>query len=157
MSIINKNIFEDVETESFPLPDVSGEHPEKGSASRAVKISEDKILSYCEKMGVKPNTLFTGLFGILVAKYSNSDDSFEEKTTIQSYMTGLSEQMMSSMANDSSARYDIHPDLAFVYQAELSDDVPIGDAMEKMPLVIKMRECDHAYVLTARYRSEYVQ
>ena len=112
------SIFDGVETESLPLPDVSGKAPEKGMTSRDVKIPEDKILAYCDKMGVTPNTLFTGLFGILATKYSNSEDSlfatiyngrndsrlentvcmlvktlpvyctFEEKMTIQAYMAG---------------------------------------------------------------------
>lgn len=52
----------------------------------------------------------------------------------------------------------------FAYQAELSDDYPIGDTiargqdlsldMAKMPLLIQVREYDHEYVLTAEYRSD---
>ena len=55
-------------------------------------------------------------------------------------------------------------DLVFAYQAELSDDYPIGDTiarghdlspdMSKMPLLIQVREYDHKYVLTAEYRSD---
>ena len=93
-------------------------------------LKEEAILSYCEKLGVTPNILFTGLFGILMAKYSNAEDSllstiyngrndsrlentvcmlvktlpvyckFDPKTTVQAYMAELSEQMLSSMAND---------------------------------------------------------
>ena len=194
------SIFDGVETESLPLPDVSGKAPEKGMTSRDVKIPEDKILTYCEKMGVTPNTLFTGLFGILATKYSNSEDSlfatiyngrndsrlentvcmlvktlpvycaFEEKMTIQAYMAGVSEQLMSSMSNDIfpfydiCAKYGVNSDLVFAYQAELSDDFPIGDTvakgidlsldMAKMPLLIQVREYNHAYVLTAEYRSD---
>lgn len=70
------SIFEGIETESLPLPDKSGEVPEKGYTSRNIKISEDKILSCCEKLGVTPNVLFTGVFGILATKYSNADDVF---------------------------------------------------------------------------------
>ena len=194
------SVFEGVETESLPLPDNAGKVPEKGYTTRELKINEEKILSYCEKMGVTPNTLFTGLFGVLATKYSNSDDSlfatiyngrndsrlentvcmlvktlpvycaFEEKTTIQTYMTGISEQLMSSMANDIfpfydiAAKYGINSDLVFAYQAELSDDFPIGDTMAKgedlsldmakMPLLIQVRDYDHEYVLTAEYRSD---
>ena len=194
------SIFEGVETESLPLPDVSGKIPEKGITSREVNIPEEKIRAYCEKVGVTPNTLFTGLFGILATKYSNSEDSlfatiyngrndsrlentvcmlvktlpvycaFEEKTTIQTYMAELSEQLMSSMANDIfpfydiCAKYGINSDFVFAYQAELSDDYPIGNTiargqdlsldMAKMPLLIQVREYDHEYVLTAEYRSD---
>ena len=131
------SVFEGVETESLPLPDVSEKTPEKGITEREVNIPEEKIRAYCEKVGVTPNTLFTGLFGILATKYSNSEDSlfatiyngrndsrlentvcmlvktlpvycaFEEKTTIQTYMAELSEQLMSSMANDIFPFYDI--------------------------------------------------
>ena len=194
------SIFEGIETESLPLPDNSGKVPEKGYTTRELKINEEKILSYCEKMGVTPNTLFTGLFGILATKYSNSDDSlfatiyngrndsrlentvcmlvktlpvycaFEEKTTIQAYMTGISEQLISSMANDIfpfydiAAKYGINSDFVFAYQAELSDDFPIGDTMAKgtdlsldmakMPMLIQVRDYDQEYVLTAEYRSD---
>ena len=194
------SIFEGIETESLPLPDKSGEVPEKGYTSRNIKISEDKILSCCEKLGVTPNVLFTGVFGILATKYSNADDSlfatiyngrndsrlentvcmlvktlpvycvFDSKTTIQTYMTELSEQLMSSMANDIfpfsdiCAKYGFNSDLVFAYQAELEDDYPIGDTMAKgedlsldmakMPLLIQVRDYNNEYVLTAEYRSD---
>ena len=193
-------VFGEVETESLPLPDVSGETPEKGYCERKISIAEDKILSCCEKLGVTPNILFTGLFGILMARYSNTEDSlfstiyngrndsrlehtvcmlvktlpvycsFESKTTIQSYMTELSEQLLSSMANDIfpfsdiCAKYGFNSDLTFAYQAELSDDYPIGNTvakghdlsldMAKMPLLIQVREYNHEYVLTAEYRGD---
>ena len=194
------SIFEGIETESLPLPDKSGEVPEKGYTSRNIKISEDKILSCCEKLEVTPNVLFTGVFGILATKYSNADDSlfatiyngrndsrlentvcmlvktlpvycvFDSKTTIQTYMTELSEQLMSSMANDIfpfsdiCAKYGFNSDLVFAYQAELEDDYPIGDTMAKgedlsldmakMPLLIQVRDYNNEYVLTAEYRSD---
>ena len=194
------SIFEGIETESLPLPDRSGKIPEKGYLEKPMDIDEDRILSCCEKLGVTPNVLFTGLFGILMARYSNSEDSlfstiyngrndsrlentvcmlvktlpvyckFEPKTTIQAYMTELSEQMLSSMANDIfpfsdiCAKYGFNSDLTFAYQAELSDDYPIGDTiakghdlsldMAKMPLLLQVREYNNKYVLTAEYRSD---
>ena len=96
--------------------------------------------------------------------------SCDPKVTIQAYMTELSEQILSSMANDIfpfsdiCAKYGINSDLVFAYQAELGDDFPIGDTvarghdlspdMSKMPLLIQVREYDHKYVLTAEYRSD---
>ena len=95
---------------------------------------------------------------------------FEAKTTIQAYMTELSEQLLSSMANDIfpfsdiCAKYGFNSDLTFAYQAELSDDYPIGDTvarghdlsldMAKMPLLIQVREYNNEYVLTAEFRSD---
>ena len=194
------SIFEGIETESLPLPDLAGKLPEKGYLERPINIGEEKILSCCEKLGVTPNILFTGLFGILLTRYSNSEDSlfstiyngrndsrlentvcmlvktlpvyckFDKDTTIQTYMTALSEQLLSSMANDIfpfsdiCAKYGFSSDLVFAYQAELSDDYPIGDTvakghdlsldMAKMPLLIQVREYEHTYVLTAEYRSD---
>ena len=194
------SIFEGIETESLPLPDLAGKLPKKGYLERLMNIGEEKILSCCEKLGVTPNILFTGLFGILLTRYSNSEDSlfstiyngrndsrlentvcmlvktlpvyckFDKDTTIQAYMTALSEQLLSSMANDIfpfsdiCAKYGFSSDLVFAYQAELSDDYPIGDTvakghdlsldMAKMPLLIQVREYDHTYVLTAEYRSD---
>ena len=194
------SIFEGIETESLPLPDLAGKLPKKGYLERPMNIGEEKILSCCEKLGVTPNILFTGLFGILLTRYSNSEDSlfstiyngrndsrlentvcmlvktlpvyckFDKDTTIQAYMTAVSEQLLSSMANDIfpfsdiCAKYGFSSDLVFAYQAELSDDYPIGDTvakghdlsldMAKMPLLIQVREYDHTYVLTAEYRSD---
>ena len=194
------SIFEGIETESLPLPDLAGKLPKKGYLERPMNVGEEKILSCCEKLGVTPNILFTGLFGILLTRYSNSEDSlfstiyngrndsrlentvcmlvktlpvyckFDKDTTIQAYMTALSEQLLSSMANDIfpfsdiCAKYGFSSDLVFAYQAELSDDYPIGDTvakghdlsldMAKMPLLIQVREYDHTYVLTAEYRSD---
>ena len=194
------SIFEGIETESLPMPDLNGKAPEKGYLEKTMGLKEEAILSYCEKLGVTPNILFTGLFGILMAKYSNAEDSllstiyngrndsrlentvcmlvktlpvyckFDPKTTVQAYMAELSEQMLSSMANDIfpfsdiCAKYGLNSDLTFAYQAELSDDYPIGDTiarghdlsldMAKMPLLIQVREYNHTYVLTAEYRSD---
>lgn len=182
------------------MPDLNGKAPEKGYLEKTMGLKEEAILSYCEKLGVTPNILFTGLFGILMAKYSNAEDSlfstiyngrndsrlentvcmlvktlpvyckFDPKTTVQAYMAELSEQMLSSMANDIfpfsdiCAKYGLNSDLTFAYQAELSDDYPIGDTiarghdlsldMAKMPLLIQVREYNHTYVLTAEYRSD---
>ena len=193
-------VFGEVETESLPLPDISGEIPEKGYLERKLNIAEDRVLSCCEKLGVTPNVLFTGVFGILMSKYANAEDSlfstiyngrndsrlentvcmlvktlpvycsFEPQTSIQSYMTELSEQLLSSMANDIfpfsdiCAKYGFNSDLTFAYQAELSDDYPIGDTvakghdlsldMPKMPLLIQVREYNSEYVLTAEFRSD---
>ena len=69
------SVFGEVETESLPFPDVTGKTPEKGYLERKLTVAEDKILSCCEKLGVTPNILFTGVFGILMSRYSNSDDS----------------------------------------------------------------------------------
>ena len=96
--------------------------------------------------------------------------SCDPKATIQTYMAELSEQLLSSMANDIfpfsdiCAKYGFSSDLVFAYQAELSDDYPIGDTiarghdlsldMAKMPLLIQVREYNHTYVLTAEYRSD---
>ena len=194
------SIFEGVETESLPLPDRNGEIPERGYLSKEMDTRESVVLSACEKLGVTPNILFTGLFGVLMTRYSNSEDSLfatiyngrndsrlentvcmlvktlpvycscDPKATIQTYMTELSEQLLSSMANDIfpfsdiCAKYGFSSDLVFAYQAELSDDYPIGDTiarghdlspdMSKMPLLIQVREYDHKYVLTAEYRSD---
>ena len=194
------SIFEGIETESLPMPDLNRKAPEKGYLEKTMGLKEEAILSYCEKLGVTPNILFTGLFGILMAKYSNAEDSlfstiyngrndsrlentvcmlvktlpvyckFDPKTTVQAYMAELSEQMLSSMANDIfpfsdiCAKYGLNSDLTFAYQAELSDDYPIGDTiarghdlsldMAKMPLLIQVREYNHTYVLTAEYRSD---
>ena len=152
------SIFEGIETESLPLPDLYGKTPEKGYQERKLDIAVDKILSGCEKLGVTPNVLFTGLFGILMSKYGNSEDSlfatiyngrndsrlentvcmlvktlpvycsFDSNTTIQAYMTELSEQLLSSMANDIfpfsdiCAKYGFNSDLVFAYQAEQDSD-----------------------------------
>ena len=194
------SIFEGIETESLPLPDCSGKTPERGYLSMPVDTGESLVLSACEKLGVTPNILFTGVFGILMSRYSNSEESLfatiyngrndsrlentvcmlvktlpvycscDPKVTIQAYMTELSEQILSSMANDIfpfsdiCAKYGINSDLVFAYQAELGDDFPIGDTvarghdlspdMSKMPLLIQVREYDHKYVLTAEYRSD---
>ena len=69
------SIFEGIETESLPLPDLTGKTPKKGYLERKLNIAEKAILACCEKTGVTPNILFTGLFGILLTKYSNSADS----------------------------------------------------------------------------------
>ena len=59
------SIFEGIETESLPLPDCSGKTPERGYLSMPVDTGESLVLSACEKLGVTPNILFTGVFGIL--------------------------------------------------------------------------------------------
>lgn len=57
------------------LPDCSGKTPERGYLSMPVDTGESLVLSACEKLGVTPNILFTGVFGILMSRYSNSEES----------------------------------------------------------------------------------
>ncbi len=193
-------IFEGLETESLPIADKKESTPSKGMTSRKISVSKTSVLEYCDKLRVTPNTLFTGLFGIVMARYSNSYDAlfatiyngrndsrlenticmlvktlpiyckFDKKTTISAYMMSLQNQMMDSMANDIfpfsdiAAKYGINSDLIFAYQAELTDDYPLGDTtaigedlsldMPKEPLLIQVRDYDGSYVLTAEYRSD---
>ena len=193
-------VFSGIETESLPIADKREMTPIKGFVSRTMKLSKEKILQYCEKMQVTPNTLFTGLFGVVMARYSNTEDAlfatiyngrndsrlenticmlvktlpvycrFDGKMPVSAYMMAVQEQMMNSMANDIfpfsdiAAKYGITSDLIFAYQAELSDDFPLGDTiakgedlsldMPKEPLVVQVREYDGKYVLTAEYRGD---
>ena len=193
-------IFAGIETESLPIADKKDGAPAKGILTRDMEISREKILEYCNKLQVTPNTLFTGLFGVVMARYANSSDalfatiyngrndsrlenticmlvktlpvycSFDQKTTINTYMMTLQNQLMESMANDIfpfsdiAAKYGITSDLIFAYQAELEDDYPLADTMAigedlsldlpKEPLLIQVREYNGNYVLTAEYRSD---
>lgn len=193
-------IFAGIETESLPITDKKGGVPAKGMLKRNIEISREKILEYCNKLQVTPNTLFTGLFGVVMARYANSFDAlfatiyngrndsrlenticmlvktlpvycnFEPKTTINTYMMTLQNQLMDSMANDIfpfsdiAAKYGITSDLIFAYQAELEDDFPLADTtakgedlsldLPKEPLLIQVREYGGKYVLTAEYRSD---
>ena len=193
-------IFAGIETESLPIVDKKEEVPAKGMTSRKMDLSREKILAYCDKLQVTPNTLFTGLFGVVMARYANTEAalfatiyngrndsrlenticmlvktlpvycSFDRKTSVNAYMMAVQNQLMDSMANDIfpfsdiAAKYGINSDLIFAYQAELTDDYPLGDTvargedlsldMPKEPLVIQVRDYDGSYVLTAEYRAD---
>ena len=189
-----------VETESLPIFDKKGGEPSKGLLKRRLAISRETAADACERLGVTPNTLFTGVFGILAARFAGTNDalfatiyngrndsrlkntvcmlvktlpvycSFDDKTTVSSYMTNLQEQLLNSMANDIfpfadiAGKYGITSDLLFAYQAELTDDHPLGDTiargedlsldLPKEPLLIQVRLYDGEYYLTAEYRSD---
>ena len=98
--------------------------------SRKMNKSREKILAYCDKLQVTSNTLFTGLFGVVMARFSNAEDalfatiyngrndsrlenticmlvktlpvycSFDRKTSVNAYMMAVQNQLMDSMAND---------------------------------------------------------
>lgn len=194
------SIFQGLETESLPPFDRKGAAPEKGLAEYKLTISREAALGLCEKMGVTPNTLFTGVFGILMSRWSNAKEalfatiyngrndsrlentvcmlvktlpvycSFDDGTTVASYLAALQDQLMNSMANDVfpfsdiAAKYGITSDLIFAYQAELTDDYPIGNTvakgedlsldLPKEPLLLQVRLYDGAYYLTVEYRSD---
>lgn len=194
------SIFAGVETESLPIFDEKEGESAKGLLSLRLDISPNEAFELCEKLGVTPNTLFTGVFGIVAARFAGSHEalfttiyngrndsrlenticmlvktlpvyvSFDSSTTVQSYMDRLNEQLMGSMANDIypfadiAARYGISSDLIFSYQAELSDDYPLGDFiakgtdlsldMPKEPLLLQVRLHDGIYYLEAEYRSD---
>lgn len=189
-----------VETESLPVFDKKEGVPLKGLKSRKLTVKRETALEACESLGVTPNTLFTGVFGILAARYAGAEDAlfatiyngrndsrlentvcmlvktlpvyciFDDKTTVSAYMSGLQEQLMDSMANDIFpfsdivAKYGINSDLIFAYQAELSDDYPLGDTiakgedlsldLPKEPLLIQVRLYGGEYYLTAEYRAD---
>ncbi len=193
-------IFAGLETESLPIADKKEPIPTKGMTSRKMTVPKEKILAYCEKMQVTPNTLFTGLFGVVMARYANAQDalfatiyngrndsrlenticmlvktlpvycSFDPKMPVNAYMMAVQKQLMDSMANDIfpfsdiAAKYGITSDLIFAYQAELTDDYPLGDTiavgedlsldMPKEPLLVQVRDYEGSYVLTAEYRAD---
>ena len=197
------NIFQGLEIESLPIFDKKGDTPKKGLAEYKMSVSADAALQFCERMGITPNTLFTGVFGILMSRWSNAKESlfatiyngrndsrlenticmlvktlpvyckFDDKTTVVSYMVSLQEQLMNSMANDIfpfsdiAAKYGITSDLIFAYQAELTDDYPIGNTvavgedlslgLPKEPLLLQVRLYGGEYYLTAEYRSDLYQ
>ena len=194
------NIFQGLEVESLPIFDKKGDTPKKGLAEYKMSVSAEAALQFCERMGITPNTLFTGVFGILMSRWSNAKESlfatiyngrndsrlenticmlvktlpvyckFDDKTTVVSYMVSLQEQLMNSMANDIfpfsdiAAKYGITSDLIFAYQAELTDDYPMGNTvavgedlsldLPKEPLLLQVRLYDGEYYLTAEYRSD---
>lgn len=126
-----------IETESLPIADKREAIPVKGLASRTMKLSREKILRYCERMQVTPNTLFTGLFGVVMARYANTEDAlfatiyngrndsrlenticmlvktlpvycrFDGKMPVSAYLMEVQNQMMDSMANDIFPFYEI--------------------------------------------------
>lgn len=124
------SVFAGVETESLPLADKKEGVPAKGMASRTMQLSREKVLESCAKMQVTPNALFTGLFGVLMARYAGTQDalfatiyngrndsrlhsticmlvktlpvycSFDRRTSVGAYMMAVQEQLMNTMAND---------------------------------------------------------
>ena len=70
------SIFEGIETESLPLPDCSGKTPERGYLSMPVDTGESLVLSACEKLGgYSKHSVLQVYFGILMSRYSNSEES----------------------------------------------------------------------------------
>lgn len=130
-------VFAGIETDSLPIADKNETVPVKGFVSRTMKLSKEKILEYCEKMQVTPNTLFTGLFGVVMARYSNTEDAlfatiyngrndsrlenticmlvktlpvyckFDGKMPVSAYLMAVQNQLMNSMANDIFPFYEI--------------------------------------------------
>ena len=122
--------FSGLEVESLPVPDRRIEKPEKGLMNRPLRITIEKVKQLCEEMAVTPNTLFTGVFGVVAARfscehealfttiYNGRNDSrlehtmcmlvktlpvytrFDAKTRLSAYLSELQNQLMQSMAND---------------------------------------------------------
>lgn len=130
-------VFAGIETNSLPIADKKEAVPKKGFVSRTMKISKEKILQYCENLQVTPNTFFTGLFGVVMARYSNTEDAlfatiyngrndsrlekticmlvktlpvycrFDGKMPVSAYLMAVQKQLMNSMANDMFPFYEI--------------------------------------------------
>ena len=69
------NIFQGLEVESLPIFDKKGDTPKKGLAEYKMSVSEEAAQQLCERLGITPNTLFTGVFGILMSRWSNAKES----------------------------------------------------------------------------------
>ncbi len=193
-------IFDGVDTETLPVPDNRGEKPAKGLMSKRMGITKEKADALCRDLSVTPNTLFTGVFGIAAARFSNARDAlfatiyngrndsrldsticmlvktlpvytkFDKNSLLSHYLIDVQEQLMQLMANDIypfyeiSAKYQLTSDLIFAYQAELTDDYPIGPFtakgedlsldLPKEPLLLQVRLRDGEYYLEAEYRSD---
>jgi amino acid adenylation domain-containing protein len=124
------SVFSGVEAESLPIFDKKEKTLSKGFLKYKLSITPEIANGFCENVGVTLNTLFTGVFGIVASRYSNSNEAlfatiyngrndsrlentvcmlvktlpvyckFDIKTTIPVYMTALQEQLINSMAND---------------------------------------------------------
>ena len=193
-------VFSGLDVESLPIPDRKGDRAAKGLLNRDLDISEEKVLKLCERFSVTPNVLFTGVFGILAARFANTREAlfatiyngrndsrlahtvcmlvktlpvytrFDQQTLMSAYMSELQQQLMDSMAHDIypfsdiSAKYGVSADLIFAYQAELSDDYPIGEFtargedlsldLPKEPLLLQIRLRGGRYVIEAEYRAD---
>lgn len=189
-----------IDVQSLPLFDKKSSAPSKGLMKREIGFSPSDAAELCERFAVTPNVLFTGAFGIFISRFTGSREAlfatvyngrndsrldrtvcmlvktlpvylkFDGSTGLFEYMSGLSSQLMSSMAydiypfSDIAARYGVSSDLLFAYQAELTDDYPIGGFtaygrdlaldMPKEPLLLQVRLYGSKYVLEAEYRSD---
>ncbi len=130
-------VFGGLDVESLPPADNRGTVPTKGLMNRRLAITKEKAEALCADLSVTPNTLFTGIFGVAAARFSNARESvfatiyngrndsrlenticmlvktlpvyarFDEKTLLSHYLTDLQSQLMDSMANDIFPFYEI--------------------------------------------------
>ncbi len=136
-----------LEVESLPKPDCKEDCPKKGFMSRILSFSPEKAELLCRENGVTPNTLFTGVFGVVAARFSNDRDAlfatiyngrndsrltntmcmlvktlpvhthFDENTRLSAYLSELQEQLMQSMA------CDVYPFAEIAAKYEISSDL----------------------------------
>ncbi|MBB5336290.1 non-ribosomal peptide synthetase [Pectinatus brassicae] len=69
------SVFKGVAVDSLPAADIWGKESFLCRSRHAVMIQPDKIKMLCNDYNVTPNVLFTGIFGIILARFMGTDEA----------------------------------------------------------------------------------
>ncbi|MEN6327614.1 MAG: amino acid adenylation domain-containing protein, partial [Syntrophomonas sp.] len=69
------SIFKGLEIDSLPFADLSNEAGKCGTWERIEDLSIEEIETFCSRIRISPNALFTGAFAYLLGQYSGQDEA----------------------------------------------------------------------------------
>ena len=166
------NIFSGIDTKQLPTPEKETDNLITANLSYEFQLENSFVAKICEKTNIGLNTLFNGVFSIVVSSYSNTNDAifvsinpdlnqpiplyckFDKYTSIAFYLEDLQNQILSTIENyiisfdELSKKYSITSDLIFAYQSDFNENFP------KHKIAFAFNYDNGKCTITANYRSD---
>ena len=153
-------LLQDAGSDMLPDGDILGAEKRESTVkvlSLGSKQDRSKIIGFCKENNISEDVFYNGVFAYVLAKLNGKKDALyttvyddiipvyctaEAEVLIADYLKGIAKQLSESISQDAfsfeeiSAKYNITPDVMFVWQGETAD--LSEDDAAKAPLQIEM-------------------
>ena len=169
-------LLQDAGSDMLPDGDILGAEKRESTVkvlSLGSKQDRSKIIGFCKENNISEDVFYNGVFAYVLAKLNGKKDALyttvyddiipvyctaEAEVLIADYLKGIAKQLSESISQDAfsfeeiSAKYNITPDVMFVWQGETAD--LSEDDAAKAPLQIEMSINNDTLTYRGFYQSD---
>lgn len=169
-------LLQDAGSDMLPDGDILGAEKRESTVkvlSLGSKQDRSKIIGFCKENNISEDVFYNGVFAYVLAKLNGKKDALyttvyddiipvyctaEAEVLIADYLKGIAKQLSESISQDEfsfeeiSAKYNITPDVMFVWQGETAD--LSEDVAAKAPLQIEMSINNDTLTYRGFYQSD---